>query len=267
MSVWSHPFDSQIYCSSSIDMTNLLKFIKNYNLTSKIKIGPTVFILKLVSNLVVKYPKINGHIIFGKFIKKNCIDVSVQVAGDDLRTSEIITIKNGEALSLEEIGQIIQKKKEQFKNGTDVNVGRKMFFMYILPTFLLSPFLRILSNLSVVGLNLSWMGIPKYHTGSAVICNYGKFGLEDTFLPISPFSNSPFCIGISKIKEYVPKNESEEEASRSEKRYKCKFCFTIDHRFLDGSFASKLLDDIKATIENPEIVFDREFFKEIKKTI
>ena len=31
MSSWYHPFDSQIYCSSTVDVTNLLEFIKEYN--------------------------------------------------------------------------------------------------------------------------------------------------------------------------------------------------------------------------------------------
>ena len=68
-----------------------------------------------------------------------------------------------------------------------------------MPTFILGPFLRIISILSASGVNLSILGLPKYSYGTAVICNYGKEGLEDTFLPLFPFSYSPICVGISNL--------------------------------------------------------------------
>ena len=38
MSSWYHPFDSQIYCTSTVDITKLLDFIKEYNV-EKIVLG------------------------------------------------------------------------------------------------------------------------------------------------------------------------------------------------------------------------------------
>ena len=79
MSTWTHPFDSQIYCSSKVDMTNMYEFLNKYNKEHNCKIGPTIFMLKLVGNLFNKYPKLNGNVLFGLFIKKTKIDVSVTV--------------------------------------------------------------------------------------------------------------------------------------------------------------------------------------------
>jgi hypothetical protein len=159
---------------------------------------------------------------------------------------EIITIKDGDKLNLSEIKDKINKKVHNINHGIDVNIGRKKFFMNLLPTYLLTPFLRIINYLSACGVNLNWIGIPKYNFGTAMIVNYGKLGLEDTFMPIFPFSFAPFCICISKIK----------------KNNKVKIFYTIDHRYLDGSIASKLLHDINETISNPERLFNEEFWKE-----
>ena len=200
MSSWYHPFDSQIYCSSKVDMTKMYEYLNKYNKEHNCKIGPTIFLLKLVGNLFNKYPKLNGNILFGLFIKKTRIDVSVTVSTDYGKNNEVITIKDADKLSLEEISNKVNQRRENIEHGIDV--GRKRFFMNLLPSFLLSPFLRIISYLSACGLNLSWLGLPKYNYGTAVIVNYGKMGLTDTFLPISPFSYAPFCIGISKIKKY-----------------------------------------------------------------
>lgn len=238
-------------------MTNLFEFLKKYNEKKQKKIGITVFLLKLCANLFVKYPKLNGNILFGNFFAKKQVDISVMFANEGGYNTEVITVKDANKLSLEEIKDFIEERIEKINKGLDVNINRKKFFLNILPTFLLSPFLRIMSHLSCSGFSFSLLGLPKYYYGTAVICNYGKLGLEDTFLPISPFSNSPFNIGVSKIKESYDEDGKEIK--------KCKFCFTIDHRFLDGAIASRLLDDIKETITKPEIINDPNYFMEKKK--
>jgi len=246
MSTWEHPFDSQIYCSSKVDLTKLKQFLSDYNKKNNTNIGPTVFLIKLVSILFIKFSKLNGNILFGVFVKKKRIDVSVMVGTENGKNYEIITIKDGNKLNLSEIKDKINKKVHNINHGIDVNIGRKKFFMNLLPTYLLTPFLRIINYLSACGVNLNWIGIPKYNFGTAMIVNYGKLGLEDTFMPIFPFSFAPFCIGISKIK----------------KNNKVKIFYTIDHRYLDGSIASKLLQDINNTIDNPERLFNEENWKE-----
>ena len=46
------------------------------------------------------------------------------------------------------------------------------------------------------------------------------------------------------------------------KYYKCKFYYTIDHRFLNERIVAKLLKDINGTILNPKQVFDQVYFSE-----
>jgi len=262
MSSWYHPFDSQLYCTSTVDITKLLDFIKNYNIEHSTNIGISIFIMKLLANLFVKYPDLNGNIIFGDVLKKDRIDVSVTVSSDGGHNTEVITIQDANNLSLEIIKKQIDEHMKLISHGMDVNLGRKKFFLNLLPTFILGPFLRIISILSASGINLSYLGLPKYSYGTAVICNYGKEGLEDTFLPLFPFSYSPICVGISKIKEYNPFKYEEKKPKDDKKYYKCKFFYTIDHRFLNERIVAKLLKDINSTILNPNQVFDQVYFSE-----
>ena len=262
MSSWYHPFDSQLYCTSTVDITKLLEFIKQYNKEHSTNIGITIFIMKLLANLFVKYPDLNGNIIFGDVLKKDRIDVSVTVTSDAGHNTEVITIQDANNLSLEIIKKQIDEHLEKMYHGLDVNLGRKKFFLNLLPTFILGPFLRIISILSASGINLSYLGLPKYSYGTAVICNYGKEGLEDTFLPLFPFSYSPICVGISKIKEYNPFKYEGKKPNVDQKYYKCKFFYTIDHRFLNERIVAKLLKDINSTILNPNQVFDQVYFSE-----
>jgi len=263
ISSWYHPYDSQLYCSSTVDVTNLLSFIKEYNKENSTKIGITVFLMKLLSNLFVKYPDLNGNIIFGDVYKKDRIDVSVTVRIDNGLNTEVITIQDANNLSLENIKQKIEEQYELMNLGVDVNLGLQKFFMNLLPTFILQPLFRLISILSASGLNLTLFGLPKYTYGTAVICNYGKEGLENTFLPLFPFSYSPILVGISKIKEYNPnKYDDNVKIEEGKKYYKCKFCYTIDHRYLNERLVGKLINDINSTILNPQQVFDDVYFTE-----
>jgi hypothetical protein len=264
ISSWYHPYDSQIYCSSTVDVTKLLSFIKQYNEEHSTKIGITVFLMKLLANIFVKYPDLNGNIIFGNILKRNRIDISVTVRIDNGLNTEVITIQDANNLSLEIIKQKIDQQLEIIKLGLDVNLGLQKFFINLFPTFILQPLFRLLSILSATGRNLTIFGLPRYAYGTAVICNYGKEGLENTFLPLFPFSYSPICVGVSKIKEYIPKYESNEEikGETDKKHYKCKFCYTMDHRFLNERIVAKLLNDINSTILNPQQINDDVYFTE-----
>ena len=80
-------------------------------------------------------------------------------------------------------------------------------------------------------------------------------------MPLFPFSYSPIFVGISKIKEYNL-NKYGDNQGNDEKHYKCKFCYTIDHRYLNERIVAKLLNDINSTILNPQQVYDEVYFSE-----
>ena len=261
MSSWNHPYDSQIYCSCTVDVTKLLEFLKKYNEEHSTKIGITIYLMKLLANLFVKYPDLNGNIIFGDVLKKKRTDVSVAVSIDNGFNSEVITIQGADKLELELIKQKVDEQLELIQLGVDVNIGLQKFFVNLLPTFILQPFFRLISILSASGYDLTLFGLPRYSYGTAIICNYGKDGLENTFLPLFPFSYSPIILGISKIKEYNL-NKYGDNQGDGEKHYKCKFCYTIDHRYLNERIVAKLLNDINSTILNPQQVYDEVYFSE-----
>ena len=184
ISSWTHPFDSQIYASDKIDIVNLKVFLEKYNKEHNCKIGITIFIMKLLGNLFKKYPKLNGNVLFGLFLKKPQIDISCMITTDNGRDSQTITIKDTDKLSLEELSSKVQEKKDLIERHLDLNVNRQKFCCSFIPTFILAPFLRIMSYLSCCGANLSWLGLPKYRYGTAIVANYGKIGMSDTYLPI-----------------------------------------------------------------------------------
>jgi pyruvate/2-oxoglutarate dehydrogenase complex dihydrolipoamide acyltransferase (E2) component len=95
------------------------------------------------------------------------------------------------------------------------------------------------------GIDLSWIGLPKYSFGAIIISNLENIGVDFAFLPIPSNTNSPLllCIGKQKSKYHKESDKVIEDIYAN-------FNITVDHRFFDGSYASKLNADFKNSLEN-----------------
>ena len=205
---WIHPFDSQIYAKCKVDLNPLHDWLEKYNKEHKIKIGYTVFLLKILGKLFEKYSTLNGTILFGYFFKKTQIDISCMISTENDCNAEILTIKECDKVSLEEISEKIKAKQELINKNLENNINRRKFFLNLLPTFFLAPFLSLMTYLTAYGANLSWFGLPKYNYGPAIVVNYGKKGLEDTFLPIpGTFFINPYSFHLCTFLHWPLKNK------------------------------------------------------------
>ena len=241
LSSWIHPFDGQLYSSSKFETSNLKQFLHKYNEENKTQIGITVFFMKAIAHLFKKYPFLNGNIISGKFIPRPSIDVSCMISTNDMKYTDIITIQNADTKTLNDISKEIHEIKNQFEEGKYTNTNRKMFFSSIIPSFLLAPFMRTVSYLATIGINLSIFGFPKKGYGACIVCNYGKVGLSDTFVPISSFAFSPICIGISKE---LTKTKINQETQMKQIKHTIRLMFTADNRYADGVVLKTIVDDV-----------------------
>lgn len=66
ISLWTHPFDPQIFATVKIDITHLEGFLKDYSQKVGREITYLNFLIKVFAKMMTKYPKINGNINFGK---------------------------------------------------------------------------------------------------------------------------------------------------------------------------------------------------------
>jgi hypothetical protein len=134
ISMWNSPSDPQIYGVIPFNITSLEKYLKDYSNKCKIKIGTTVFFIKIMGLILEKYSQINGNVIFGKFVPKTSCDVSLMIAVHDGVETEMITIKNANKLSLSEISQKISEKRESIEKHTDKAHNKRLMFAKLLPT-------------------------------------------------------------------------------------------------------------------------------------
>ncbi len=131
---WSQPYDPVIYGTSKMKSTKVKKLCEEYSKSKGIKVGITTFCLKLASLIIKKFPDINGNIIFGRFIPKESIDVSCVVSTEKGEESDIVTIRNADTLTLEEISKAIEEKKRNIENKTDSEYNRRLLIAKFMPT-------------------------------------------------------------------------------------------------------------------------------------
>jgi hypothetical protein len=134
ISMWTHPYDSQIYGAMKLNLTRLEQFLKEYSQSHGVKIGYTVFMMKLAAMIYSKFPQVNGNVIFGKFVSKPTIDISCMVATEGGTETDMITVKNCDKLSMEEITKKISDKKEAIEKKLEKAYNNRMFMAKILPT-------------------------------------------------------------------------------------------------------------------------------------
>jgi len=134
ISMWNAPSDPQIYGVIPFEITLLENYLKEYSEKSGHKVGVTVFFVRMMGLIFEKFPEVNGHVIFGKFVPKSTCDVSLMISAHEGVETEIITVKNANKLSLVEISKKISEKREAIENRTDKSHNKRLMAARLLPT-------------------------------------------------------------------------------------------------------------------------------------
>ena len=134
ITMWTHPYDPQIYATMKFNISKAQEFLQEYSQKVGVKVGFTVFLVKIMAKMFEKFPQVNGNVIFGKFVAKNTIDISVMVATEGGVEDDMITVKNCDKLSLEEITKKLHEKKQAYEDHSDKTHFRRLFVAKLLPT-------------------------------------------------------------------------------------------------------------------------------------
>ena len=116
-----------------------------------------------------------------------------------------------------------------------------------LPSFLLRPLLLIQEFLQfTLNISIPSLGMPKDRFGSAMITNIGALGIENAFIPLSPYARCPLLIGIGKPRKIPVVQDDNVIAANS-----VIITLTFDHRYADGAHGSHLMRRFKKIFMNP----------------
>ncbi len=259
---WSHPKDPSIYCQLEVETSNALKYIEEINKKNNNKeITLTHFVVKILGECFYKYNVLNLVLIRNKLFLRKETNVFVSTLPSTKKGKDLsgVSVKDVPNLNLEQIADVVGKQIEILRKSKESELEGFQSIVKWIPSLFLGIVYKII-DFVIYTLNLSprLFGLPSDPIGSVIVTNIGSLGLENAFVPLSPYTRCPLIVAIGKTKKkpvvendiVVPKDITS-------------INFTLDHRYADGADAGLFLHYFKKIFENPAN-YSGVFFKEEK---
>jgi pyruvate/2-oxoglutarate dehydrogenase complex dihydrolipoamide acyltransferase (E2) component len=254
---WRHPRDPTTYAMLDLPVDAAMAFLKTSD--SETPATLTHYVTKIAAHCLDKHPNLNHVLRLGNLYARKQVDIfitTVLMSGKGMDLSGFV-IRNVNKKSVTQIASISQSRAEDLRQNVDENHLEAQRVVNPLPTLLLIPLLLIQEFLQfTLNVSIPFLGMPKDRFGSAIVTNIGALGLENAFIPLSPYSRCPVLIGIGKPRKIPVVRDDKVIVVNS-----VIITFTIDHRYADGSHGARLLRRFKKVFANPSAyrsVFDGE---------
>jgi len=243
ISSWKHPRDPSTYAMLDLPTSAAKEFISQYD--SEIPITMTHLVAKTLGHCLEKFPELNHVLRLGNLHKRETIDafITTLIKGEDGKDLSGFPIMDVNNKSIEEVAQISKEKVDDLRYNRDEDNLKIQKFVNPLSVYLIKPLLRIREFFNYT-LNMSF-GM-KDAFGSVMISNVGALGIENAYIPLSPYSRCPLIVGIGKPRK-IPIVQGDEVGIAES----VIISFTIDHRYADGAHCASIIRRFKKIFSNP----------------
>lgn len=248
IATWSSPREGNIYGKVILDARPVLEHIRKLREETGVHVTLTHFITKVLGNTLREPIDLNGYISFGRFVPHKTVDLSVAVALEGGKNLAMVKLHKVDELSVISIAQTLNKKVDELRADKDKDMKQTMSTIRWAPWFLLAPLLRIVGWLSSgLGLSIPAFGVKAFPFGAGIITNVGVFGVDEAFVPPTPFARVPLYLLVGSLRDapYVDHN-------KVKVRKEITLTATLDHRFVDGAQAAVLAKKLREAFAKPE---------------
>lgn len=249
IATWSAAREGNIYGKLTLDAKNALAYLDHLRRRTGEKVTMTHLCGKAVALALREAPTLNGRVALGRFIPHKTVDVTFLVAlpgehGGDLAKAKIERL---DERPLAEVAQELRRLSERLRGGKDPDFEKSKGVVRLLPTWLLAPFVNLVGFLTGgLGISLPALGLEAFPFGSCIITSVGPLGLDEGFVPPTPFARVPVTLLVGAVRDR-PAVVDGKLAIRPQ----LTLCATIDHRFIDGAQLAVLAQVVHRVIENP----------------
>ena len=247
---WSAPREGNIYGKLTLNAEPALAYIDRVQEQSGQKVTITHFVGKAVAMALARSPGLNGRILWGKYIPHKTIDIAYLVVlegGGDLAKAKI---DNLDKKPLEAVAVELRALANKLRAGEDKEFEASKSTLKILPRILVRPILWLTGWLaSSFGVNITALGVSKFPFGSAIITSVGMFGLDEGFVPPTPFARVPIYVLVGAVKPRPAVVDGEIVVQKQ-----LTITATLDHRFVDGFEGGQLAKTVREVFQNPHLL-------------
>ncbi|MFG1484268.1 2-oxo acid dehydrogenase subunit E2 [Halobacteriovorax sp. HFRX-2_2] len=245
MNTWKMPVDPSTYGLLKFDATNFQEYTKDKGVT------PTHLFTKIIAQVFHENPQINRMIRGAHLYQRESVDIFLQVSVDHSgRDLSGTVIRDADKKSVFEIKKELMDSAKSIRNDKDKSFKKVKKVVTLIPNFLARPALALL-DIAMYRLNFytGLFSVKRDPFGSCMITSVGNFGAEFAFAPIPTISHVPIILSLFKVKEEAIVENGEILA-----RPTLTVGATLDHRIIDGVYASKIIAGIKKYTESPQLL-------------
>ncbi|MBT3293725.1 MAG: hypothetical protein HN919_03090 [Verrucomicrobia bacterium] len=245
---WRHPRNPETYTMLDLPVEPALAFLET--LESEVPLTLTHFVTKVAAHCLDRYSELNHVLRLGNLYKRKHIDIFITTLLKTARGKDLsgFVIRDADRTSIAEVASIAKARAYDLRQNRDRECLKVQRIVDPLPSWILRPLLLVQECLQfTLNIALPAVGMPKDRFGSAMITNIGALGIENAFIPLSPYSRCPLLIGIGKPRKVPIVRDDQVVAGNS-----VMITFTFDHRYADGAHGSHLMRRFKKIFADPE---------------
>lgn len=242
--------DSEVYISKCIDVTELVKYMKEKKKDNE---DLTYFHLfsTAVAKVVYNKPLLNRFIIGGNKYDRNDITLSFVAKTDfsDTAREFLTVIKVDDNDSLMDISRKIKGDVKKIRSNKESHTDDFVNKLGRLPKWVMAIIVWIikrLDNHDMLPQSLTKNSI--YHS-TVLLSNLGSIHCDGIYHNLTNFGTNSILLTIGEIKEEVKVIEGE-----IVKRYVCDFGITLDERIADGVYFAKSINLLEYILNDPKLL-------------
>ena len=224
-----------------------LAYIDHLRRTTGERVTLTTVVGKAVALGLRATPTLNGYLSLERLVPHERVNVTFLVAfeeGRDLAKARIDDLdrKSGVEATIE-----LRALTDKVREGRDAAFNKSMGPVRFLPTWALNRVLRAVGFLTTdLGLSLPALSPEPFPFGSCVISNVGTFGLDEGYVPPTPFVGVSPWLPIGAARD-APMAVNGKVVVRKQ----LTLTATIDHRSMDRAQGATLAKTVRQALENP----------------
>lgn len=250
---WDRPVDPQIYGELEVDAERLLDFVERERERSGEHVTVTHLVGRALALAFAANPDLNARLRRRRFVPRETVDVFFVVSVAEGKALSGVKVVAADRKSAAEIARELTHRAQRVRAGEEAELGSSKRLLGSTPTWLLRGGLRLATWLVYDrGISLKRIGLPDDAFGSAIVSSVSAFGAERAYGPLNPWYRVPVLVLVSKV-EVKPAVLNGEIVARP----RLTITATLDHRYVDGAHAGRLVGSVRAYLEDPEAAESR----------
>jgi len=237
-----------VYFEQSIDVTETMKWIEDYNSKAKYKTTFLHLFIHFAGRCLHENPRINRYVSGYKFYQRSDVTVSVSAKKKKKNGGKIVLLKLPikEDDTLESVSNRFHAMLNDGREKENTSQEKEMNFFAFLPGFVVSLALKAINWLDRRHWLPGFFADPDPLFSSLIVASLGSVGMEAGYHHLYEYGNCPFfaMIGKQHSKPVYVDGQLEERQFINVK-------YTFDERIEDGLACGYGLDALKKLLEDP----------------